>query len=93
MSALHTFFFTAPESLARPPVGLEFRDLPHEDVFDEGAAAARHAACRGALDSVYGVCDERHRERLSLGGDVGCVFERWLPACRAGGHGFPCYCC
>jgi hypothetical protein len=93
MSALHTFFFTAPESLARPPVGLEFRDLPHEDVFDEGAAAARHAACRGALDSVYGVCDERHRERLSLGGDVGCVFERCLPACRAGGHGFSCYCC
>lgn len=26
--ALHTFFFTAPEELARPPVGLEFNDLP-----------------------------------------------------------------
>lgn len=26
--ALHTFFFTAPEELARPPVGLEFEDLP-----------------------------------------------------------------
>lgn len=28
--ALHTFFFTAPEELARPPVGLEFSDLHTE---------------------------------------------------------------
>ena len=77
---LHTFFFSAPEALARPPVGLEFKDLPHEDAFDEEAAGARKAACQAGLDSVYGECDERHREQLSLGGDVGCVFERCMTA-------------
>lgn len=40
--ALHTFFFTAPEELARPPVGLEFKDLPTHQVRGEGAGTARY---------------------------------------------------
>ena len=47
--ALHTFFFTAPEALARPPVGLEFKDLPHThggDPFDEVRLRSRWQALR-----------------------------------------------
>ena len=74
--ALHTFFFTCPEELARPPVGLEFKDLPHSDVFDAEAQARLQGACQRALEEVFAGCDTRHRERLSLDGHVGCVFER-----------------
>lgn len=81
--ALHTFFFTAPEALARPPVGLEFKDLPHADPFDEAAAAAHEAACLAAMDAVWEGCEARHRERVTLDRHVGCVFER----CAQGGAG------
>lgn len=77
--ALHTFFFTAPEELARPPVGLEGHELPHPgDPFDEAAAAAHEAACVCAMEEVFQGCDARHRERVTMDGHVGCVFERWV---------------
>ncbi|EFN54932.1 hypothetical protein CHLNCDRAFT_134667 [Chlorella variabilis] len=80
--ALHTFFFTAPELLARPPVGLEFRELPHEDLFDAEGQEVRKAACKSAMEDVFASCDARHREQLTLDGAVGCVFER-SPYCHA----------
>ncbi|PSC72327.1 stem-specific TSJT1-like [Micractinium conductrix] len=79
--ALHTFFFTAPEELARPPVGLEFKEVPHHDQFDATAAAAHAAACLRACDEVMGCCDAKRREQLSLDGHVGVVFER-SPYCH-----------
>lgn len=90
--ALHTFFFTAPEELARPPVGLEFSDLHTElqESEDERVGKARRAAaCAAALDSVFASCDGRHRERLTIDDHVGCVFER-SPYCHAVVRGHVC---
>jgi hypothetical protein len=87
--ALHTFFFTAPEELARPPVGLEFKDLVHQDLFDAEAAARHEAACKRAMAGVMEQCDTRVREKVSLDGHVGCVFER-SPYCHAVVRGHVC---
>lgn len=87
--ALHTFFFTAPEELARPPVGLEFKDLVHQDMFDAEAAARHEAACKRAVAAVMEQCDPRARETVSIDGHVGCVFER-SPYCHAVVRGHVC---
>ncbi|KAI3438282.1 hypothetical protein D9Q98_000717 [Chlorella vulgaris] len=85
--SMRTFFFTAPEDLARPPTGLEFsegvgKEVPHQDPFDTAAQAKREAACHQAMESVFSGCDKRCTEQLSLDGHVGCVFER-SPYCHA----------
>lgn len=49
---------------------------PCQDAFDEAAGAKHEAACVQAMEDVYGACDARFREKVSLDGHVGCVFER-----------------